>query len=128
MSTNPKTWQKRLMMLACSLLAMGAQAQTAQTLFSDDFESGAIDPAKWSVDSKPFESGTSDIQAYENSGVLEFSGTVTEQWWPGVALGTVPTFSASLETNLVISVDRLAELGAGTASRSAIWITDATEN
>lgn len=110
--------------LACSLAVISAQAQTSQPLFSDDFESGALDPAKWRQDNRPFESGTSDIQPIVSGGVLEFSGTVTEQWWPGSAIATVPTFSASMETNLVLTVDRLAELGFGTASRSAIWITD----
>jgi hypothetical protein len=114
---------------ACAMLAaMGTHAQPSNVVFSDDFEDGTIDSTKWRSDDTPFESGTSDIQAYESNGALEFSGTVIEQWWPGVSLATVPTFNASLETNLVITVDRLSELGAGTASRSAMWITDPTRS
>jgi hypothetical protein len=114
--------------IACALFTAGAAHAQSQILFSDDFESGTIDPAKWQLDDKPFESGVSDIQAYENGGVLEFSGTVTAQYWPGLNLVAVPTFKASLQTNLVVTVDRVSELGAGTASRSAIWITDANRS
>src|SRR5690349_13146794 len=93
---------------ACAMLAaVGTHAQTSNVVFSDDFEDGTIDSTKWRSDDTPFESGTSDIQVYESNGALEFSGTVIEQWWPGVSLATVPTFNASLETNLVITVDRL---------------------
>lgn len=116
---------RRWAALACSALAaLSAPAQTSEVLFSDDFDSGIIDDAKWRVDGRPFESGVSDITANAALGVLEFSGTVIEQWWPGSALATIPTFSASMETNLVITVDRLTEFGAE-RSRSALFITDA---
>ena len=39
----------------------------------------------------------------------------------------MPTFSASDEATLALSIDRVAETGQGTASRSALWILDQTK-
>jgi intracellular sulfur oxidation DsrE/DsrF family protein len=58
--------------------------------------------------------------------MLTFGGTVSVNYWPGTALATIPTFTASNETNLVCTVDRLYDYSTGTASRTALWITDAT--
>jgi hypothetical protein len=110
---------------AAAILAAAASPACAQLLFSEDFTSTSLDPTKWRLDNQPFESGTSDIAPSVGGGYLTFSGTQLAGWWGGSAVATVPTFKASPETNLVFQVDRVSEGGSGTATRSAIWITDA---
>jgi len=119
-------WIGRMGAVGLAAGLFGSSAGASQVLFSDDFEGSSIDAAKWRVDPRPFESGTSDITAVEGGGMLTFAGTVTGNYWPGTALATIPTFKASIETNLVCTVDRLYDMSTGTASRSALWITDAT--
>lgn len=97
------------------------------TVFSDDFSAGSIDPAKFQPDSPFFEGGVGDIHATVENGTLRFVGTTTQQWWAGGTLRVVPTFTATESTPVVVSVDRVAEVGAGTASRSALWIMDETK-
>jgi hypothetical protein len=106
----------------------GASAGASQILFSDDFEAASINTSKWRVNAIPFESGSSDIQVAQTGGVLAFTGTVTTNYWAGMSLATVSSFSTSMETNLVCTVDRPYEYGTGTATRSALWITDATRS
>ena len=121
-------WLGRLTTLGMAAGLFGIRACASQVLFTDTFDGTSIDTAKWRVDGRPFESGTSDITAVEGGGMLTFSGTVTGNYWPGTALATIPTFKASIETNLVCSVDRVYDMSTGTASRSALWITDATRS
>lgn len=97
------------------------------TVFSDDFSANTIDATKWVADAPFFEGGKGDIRAEAGNGVLRFVGTTTQQWWSGGSLQAIPTFSASEAAPLVVSVDRVAEVGVGTASRSALWILDETE-
>ena len=103
-----------------------ARAQIYQTVFEDDFASGTIDPAKYLPDAPFFEGGVGDIHAQPGNGTMEFVGTTTQQWWSGATLRLVPLFEASEKENLVVSIDRVAEAGVGTASRSALWILDET--
>jgi hypothetical protein len=123
----------RRVLPALSAFCMAAMAvlpavhcDAQQLLFSEDFSATTLDPAKWRIDNVPFESGTSDIAPTVGGGLLNFYGINSAGWWGGSAIATVPTFTASPETNLVFQVDRINEGGVGTASRSAIWITDAT--
>jgi len=102
------------------------QAQIYETVFEDDFASNTIDPAKYQPDAPFFEGGVGDIQAQAGNGVMEFIGTTTQQWWAGGTLRVVPVFTATAQQNLVVSIDRVAEAGEGTASRSALWILDET--
>ncbi|MBL9129221.1 MAG: hypothetical protein JNL97_16345, partial [Verrucomicrobiales bacterium] len=97
------------------------------TVFSDDFSGSAIDPAKWQADAPFFEGGVGDIHGEIGAGVLRFVGTTSQQWWAGGTLQAVPVFNASESAPVVVSVDRVAEAGVGTASRSALWILDETE-
>ncbi len=97
------------------------------TVFSDDFASASIDPAKYQADAPFFEGGIGDIHAVAGGGVLRFVGTTTTQWWSGGTLRVVPTFSATESSPVVVSVDRVAEAGVGSASRSALWILDETK-
>jgi hypothetical protein len=117
---------RELAVIVCTMAAaMPAFTGSAQLLFSDDFMSDTLDTSKWRIDAQPFESGVSDIAAVVGGGSITFSGVNSAGWWGGSAVATVPTFTASPETNLVFEVTRVNEFGIGTASRSAIWITDA---
>ncbi|MCI0534970.1 MAG: hypothetical protein L0Z50_07065, partial [Verrucomicrobiales bacterium] len=103
------------------------QAQVNQIVFQDDFASNTIDPAKYQVDAPFFEGGQGDIHAEAGGGVLKFVGTTSQQWWSGGTLRVVPTFEATEDAPVTISIDRVAEAGVGTASRSALWILDETK-
>lgn len=109
-----------LLVAACSVTLQA----DAQVLFTDDFMEPTLNTSKWRVDNQPFESGTTDALISVGGGSLNFTGTDLSGWWGGSAVMTVPTFTASPETNLIFEVDRVSEFGIGTASRSAIWITD----
>src|SRR5438552_657629 len=104
-----------------------ASAEISTIVFSDDFSSNTIDTNKYQPDAPFFEGGIGDIHATAHDGVIEFVGTTTQQWWSGGTLRIVPTFDASEQTPVAISVDRVAEAGQGTASRSALWILDQTK-
>lgn len=121
-------WLVQHLALVCCLGALSASAQITNTVFSDDFEDGIIDPAVYQPDAPFFEGGVGNISAAEANGVVEFTGTVSQQWWAGGTLRVVQGYSVSDETNLVVSIDRVSETGAGTASRSALWIMDSTTN
>jgi len=100
----------------------GVSAQISKVVFQDDFSSNSIDPAKYQPDAPFFEGGKGDIHAEAGNGVMKFVGTTSQQWWSGATLQIAPTFTASEETPVKISIDRVAEAGVGTASRSALWI------
>ena len=104
-----------------------ALAQITNTVFSENFSGTTIDSAKLAIDAPTFEGGKGDIAPAVHDGVVEFTGTVTEQWWAGATLRVVPTFPVSTETNVMVSVDRVSEAGVGTSSRSALWIMDSTK-
>jgi hypothetical protein len=103
------------------------RAQQTRVVFMDDFTSDTIDPAKYQPDAPFFEGGLGDIHAEPGNGVMKFVGTTTQQWWSGATLRVVPTFNASQATPVMASIDRVAEAGIGTASRSALWILDETK-
>jgi len=117
--------------MAVALLVMvgapGASAQISSVVFSDDFASNTIDPARYQPDAPFFEGGLGDIHAVAGNGVMQFVGTTTQQWWSGATLRVVPTFTPSEGVNVAVSIDRVAEAGVGSASRSALWILDQTK-
>jgi len=96
-------------------------------VFSDDFSSNAVDETKYEAAVPFFEGGKGDIHAEAGDGVMRFVGTTTKQWWSGGTLKLKETFSATPDTPVTISIDRVQEAGQGTASRSALWIYDETE-
>jgi hypothetical protein len=112
--------------LLAIMLLPTASAQVTNVLFSDDFSTAGIDTNKYAVDAPFFEGGKGTIAPKVENGVVQFTGEVTQQWWAGATLRLTQTFPVSPETNIVISVDRVAESGAGSASRSALWIMDET--
>jgi len=102
-------------------------AQVTNVVFSEDF-SGPLNTNKLAPDNIGFEGGKGTIEPAVANGVVEFTGTVTEQWWAGAALRVVPVFNANAETNVVCSVDRVAEAGSGTGHRSSMWIMDRNQS
>src|SRR5262245_40112192 len=114
-----------VLLMATFVLLSGASAAFAQTstvVFQDDFSANTIDPAKYQADAPFFEGGVGDIHAVAGGGVMKFVGTTSQQWWSGGTLRIVPSFTATEETPVTISIDRVAEAGVGSASRSALWI------
>jgi hypothetical protein len=107
-------------------LSFAASAQTTNLVLFEDFEDGILKTNLFQPDAPLFEGGLGDIQGTEANGILEFTGTVSQQWWAGATVRVVPTFTASDETNVVLSIDRVFETGQGSASRSAFWIMDAS--
>src|SRR5688572_11489663 len=78
------------LLLLLTILAVPLQAQITNVVFQDDFEDGIIDTNKYKPDAPFFEGGKGTFQTAETGGVLQFTGTVTEQWWPGTTLRLVP--------------------------------------
>jgi hypothetical protein len=113
--------------LLLGLAASQVQGQITNTVLFEDFESGVIDPTKFEPASPFFEGGLGDISGAVSNGELEFTGTVSQQWWAGATLRVVEPFTVSEEADIIASVDRVQELGVGTASRSAFWIMDESE-
>ena len=103
-------------------------AQITNVLFLEDFESGVLNTNKLVPDAPFFEGGLGDIHAEVANGIVEFTGTVSQQWWAGATLRVVPTFTVSDDKQVAVEVDRVAEAGEGTASRSALWIMNSTQS
>lgn len=130
-TARPFRWRfPLLILLTCLCLHTQALGQITNTLFSDTFSGTTIDTTKYAIDSPFFEGGKGTIAPSVQNGVLEFTGSVSEQWWAGATLRVLPSFEASVDTNVVVSVDRVEELpiGEATASRSALWIMDSTRS
>ena len=117
-----------VLLAAFAFLAVNAPAQVIKTVFEDDFETPGIDPARYVADAPFFEGGQGDIAGTIANGVLEFAGHTIQQWWSGGTLRVVPVFNASEAQTVEVTVDRVAENGVGTASRSALWIMSGTNS
>src|SRR5258707_414464 len=109
-----------------NLLMTQARAQITNVVFSDDFSTAGINTNKYAIDAPFFEGGKGTIAPKVENGVLEFTGEVTERWWAGATLRVVQPFAISAETNVLVTVDRVAENGTGSSTRSALWLMDAT--
>src|SRR5438270_3603748 len=106
---------KKIAIIAFLFLAALSKvsAQITNVVFFDDFSTDGINTNKYAIDAPVFEGGTGDIAPTQANGVLEFTGTVAVQWWAGATLRVKQPFAVSEETNVVASVDRVAEAGAG---------------
>ena len=105
----------------------GVPAQS-NVVFSDDFESNDINPAKYVAGSPFFEGGEGTIHGEPGDGVMRFVGTTTQQWWSGGTLQIVPTFAPSDSEKITIAIDRVSVEDVGTATRSALWILDESQS
>ena len=111
-------------LLSSAFLGTAAQAQ----VFEDDFDDDEIDLAKWRIDPAPFETGSGDFTAVEADGTLTIAGASVNNWWGGLSLAAVPTFSASVDAPLSFEVDRVLHVHAGSSTRTSVWITDAARD
>ena len=116
------------LLILIGLASSNVQGQITNTVFFEDFNNAVIDPAKFEADAPFFEGGVGNIAGAVSNGELEFTGTVSQQWWAGATLRVVPTFTVSEEADIIASVDRVRERGIGTASRSAFWIMTADQS
>lgn len=121
-----RSWFAILLALLATVLPPAA-AQISTVVFQDDFSAATIDATKYTPDAPFFEGGIGDIHAEAKNGTIEFVGTTTTQWWSGGTLRIAPTFTASEASPVTLTIDRVAEVGVGTASRSALWILDETK-
>jgi len=123
--------KRKLALIGLALTGMltlpEASAQITNVVFSEDF-SKPLDTNKLVADNIGFEGGKGTIAPTVANGVVEFTGAVTEQWWAGAAIRVAQTFPVNAETNVMMSVDRVAEAGTGTGHRSSIWITDQNQS
>jgi hypothetical protein len=107
-------------------------------LLEDDFSGSEFDPAKWRLDSTPFESGgaTPESAVTLTNGEAKIDVAVATPPWPGLALYTVIDFfdfPAAPTTPLTFEIDRTRldfVLTTGTAAeqRTGIWIRDVVGN
>ncbi|MDC0267748.1 hypothetical protein OAK97_00400 [bacterium] len=124
-----KTRAKVCLLLAGLLLTLpGLKAQVSSVVFEDDFSSNEINAGSYTSNAPFFEGGQGDIHAEPGDGVMRFVGVTTQQWWSGGTLKVNETYSATQDAPVTISIDRISEDGQGSASRSALWIHDETEN
>lgn len=124
MKTKNRSLLNLLLLAGWSLLPP-ASAQVTNVVFTEDF-SGSLNTNKWMVGTRTLEGGKGTIMPAVNNGVLEITGTTTEQWWAGGSLQVATNFTANAETNVSFSVDRVSENGSGSAHRAALWILDPT--
>ncbi|MDI9384732.1 MAG: hypothetical protein QM518_10570 [Verrucomicrobiota bacterium] len=113
--------------LMAVLLPMSLFGQLG-VLLSDNFNGSTVDPAKWRVSDTPFETGAADIEANVGGGSVNFYGFATANYWGGLSLASVPTFSVVPGEALVFKSERWSHLGNATASRSGVWVTDPTRS
>lgn len=124
----------KLLSMATALAGMlclpHASAQITKTVFSEDFSGTTLNTSKWEFTDHALEGGKGDITYSLHDGVVQFSGPLTVNYWCGATLRAKQTFSASAETNVMVSVDRVSELGSfvsGSSTRSCLWIMDASK-
>lgn len=98
--------------------------RTYTTGIYDNFNSGAIDPAKWTVIAKGLESqGTQGgMTATIENGELLIQGSVGAQYWHGLTLQSVKTFSPNDRWTFSVDRDALTLSGSGARGRSGLWI------
>jgi hypothetical protein len=99
----------------------------------DDFNSGSIDPGKWTVVLKGLESSgsfTGDLTASVKDGELIFGnptgdspGSTGRQYWYGVTLRSTRMFDPDVATTFVAERDGMVRGGTAiTADRSGVWL------
>jgi hypothetical protein len=93
----------------------------------ENFASNTLDPAKWQENTQGFEpsgSGQFFTDFSFQPGSLEIYGVAEADFWPGLSVKTVPSFTATQELPLIVEVDRLAiDPQNSTAARTGIYLT-----
>ena len=108
------------------ILLPGLQAQNPPVVFSDLFED-ATTAEKWRVNETSFETGVGspNVTLNDSNTAIVLSAGVAGNFWPGVALTSERTFSASAEDPLHLQIERVSVEGEGSAYRSGVWISTA---
>jgi hypothetical protein len=96
-------------------------------LTCDTFADDTINSV-WRINPQAFETGSADTSFTEASGTLQVVATGTANFWGGASLATELTFSAGTTTPVTFEVDRVAHSGAGSATRTGIFVTDQTRS
>jgi len=113
--------------LAVAAFCDAVRAQRSADLhgrLSDDFASNTIDTNKYQP-MRRFLRASGDIHAWREMPSCNSSGTTTQRWWSGARCASCPPLRSE-GANVAVSIDRVAEAGLGSASRSALWILDET--
>ncbi len=120
---NPRL--ARLSSLAFAALSTAltlATVQGQQVVLSDNFDDGVLLP-HWSLDDRPFETGTVDVGGGIIEGAMQLEVTALSDFWGGFALKTERTFAASEADPLTIEITRVLDDGVG-ITRSGVWISN----
>lgn len=90
----------------------------------DNFNSGAIDPAKWTVVAKGLENQgiAGSMTATVQNGELVIQGSTGQQYWYGLTLKSVETFSPAGPWTFAVDRDAMTLSGTGAIGRSGLWI------
>jgi hypothetical protein len=106
------------------------------TLLTDDFSSSTVDPTKWRLDSTPMtDTGTltADSSIFITNNMVEVFVNTDVADWPGLALFTKDSFTASALSPVDFEIDRtkmesVLVGGNTTKEQTGIWIKDSTSN
>jgi hypothetical protein len=95
--------------------------------FEEDFAGNTLNPTRWEISEQGFEptgSGQFFTDFTVHPGSLEIYGMADFNYWPGLSVKTVPSFTATQELPLIVEVDRLAiDPLNSTAARTGIYLT-----
>jgi hypothetical protein len=102
----------------------------ATNLLTDDFSGATVDPAKWSINDAGFEGGTTTAESSvsQTNGAVSIGVESASAGWGGKSLKTASAYSASPTAPLAFEIDRVSHDEDGSATRTGVWITDATRS
>jgi hypothetical protein len=106
-----------------------------QVQLADDFTAGSVNATNWREDTTPFDTGTAtaDSAITIANGQVKFSVTAETASWPGLALYTVKTFTASATAPTTFEIDRVLldfdlVTGTGARQRAGVWVREPNGN
>jgi hypothetical protein len=107
-----------------------------RTLLTDDFSGTSLDTAKWTVDPTALDGvgvATPESAVTITNGQVKIDVTAETTLWPGFAVNTAQSYSASLTKPVTFEVDRaklefVLTTGTGAEQRTGIWVKDANGN
>ena len=108
-------------------LMITGHRERINVLFEDNFDANQIDPVFYRTAHPSFENGQGNIMPTAANGSVQFTGTATQATWAGGTLQLLPSFMPSPSEKVTVAVDRVAEAGKDSASRSALWIFDESQ-
>ena len=90
----------------------------------DNFNSGTIDPAKWTVIPKGLENQgvQGSMTATIENGELLIQGSTGAQYWYGLTLQNHRTFGSNDRVTFAVDRDAMTLSGSGARGRSGLWV------